>query len=218
MALKTKVLIVDDDAKMREGLDEILGGAGYDTATAGNGEEALRRIREENLNLVITDLMMPGMNGMEVLREIKKLSPSTKVIMITAFGTIDSAVEAMKQGASDYLVKPFGAEDVIAKVGKVLEEARFEERLSRISIPLNRDVVLKSLANSTRLKVVDLLDAEPKLRFIQIKEKLGIDDPTKLSFHLRELRTAGILEQDENKMYSLSAAGKKVVESIRNLK
>jgi DNA-binding response OmpR family regulator len=216
--LKANILVVEDDDKMRAGLEETLRERGFRVATAENGTEALRKINEEAFDLVLTDLMMPGIDGMDVLREVKKHRPATRVIMITAYGTIDSAVEAMKHGASDYLVKPFGVGDVVAKVGKVLEEARFEEELSRAAIPLRRDAVLKSLANPTRLSIVDLLDSESKLRFVQIRDKLGIKDPTKLSFHLRNLKSVGILEQDEHRRYFLSEAGKKVIESIRHLK
>lgn len=216
--MSERILIVDDDEKMRDGLGEVLEEEGYLTVTAGSGDEALKKLSEMNFDLVITDLIMPGIDGMEVLRRVKSQRPKTRVIMITAYATIDNAVEAMKQGASDYLVKPFDVGDVVVKVKKVLEEARLEEKLSRALLPLERGVVLKALANPTRLKVVDLLDVEDGLRFVQIKEKIRIGDPTKLSFHLRELKAAGLIEQDETKRYFLSEAGKKLADSLRILK
>lgn len=217
MTLETKILIVDDDETMRQGLEEVLNEGGYGIATAENGMEALRKIENKAFDLVITDLVMPKVDGMDLLREIRKLRPNCLVIMITAFGTIDNAVEAMKRGANDYIVKPFEPSDFIIKVKRVLEEARFEERLLKVPTTLGRMAVLKSLSNPIRLGIVTLLDEEGKLRLIQIKKTLGIKDPPKLSFHLRELKSKGILEQDKNKIYSLSVEGKKVADYVRNL-
>ncbi len=213
-----RILLVDDDEKTRQCLIEVLEEEGHSVRAVGRGEAALKRLGGENYSLVITDLMMPGMDGMEVLREVKKLRPRTKVIVITAFGTIDNAVDAMRRGASDYIVKPFDSSEIVAKVGRVLEEARFEDELADTCLPEGKVSVLKSLAHPTRLEVVELLGNERGFRFIQIKENLGIKDPTKLSFHLRELRKTGILEQDNSKKYYLAPLGRRVLGLIRDLR
>ncbi|MBI5186834.1 MAG: sigma-54-dependent Fis family transcriptional regulator [Nitrospinae bacterium] len=106
------VLVVDDEPEMRIALQETLERAGYAVMTAVNGEEGLRRFEESPSEIVITDVRMPKVTGIEVLRSIKKKSPRTPVVMITAYGTIDNAVEAMKEGAFDYILKPFSAEAI----------------------------------------------------------------------------------------------------------
>ncbi len=122
--LSQSILVVDDEPDMRIALSHALNRCGYSVETASNGFEALERFREEDFNIVITDLKMPEMSGMQVLDEVKKISPRIPVIMITAYGTINNAVKAMREGASDYLLKPFSSEtleEAIKKVSQVLE-------------------------------------------------------------------------------------------------
>ncbi len=109
------VLVVDDEGTMRCAVSEVLKKSGYEVVAAGSGEDALEKFSEGLFNLVITDIKMPGMGGMELLLEIKKRSPRIPVVMMTAFGTIETAVAAMKQGAVDYLLKPFSA-DILEEV------------------------------------------------------------------------------------------------------
>jgi two-component system response regulator FlrC len=113
------VLVIDDEPDMQLALRHALKKNGCDVQCAGNGEEGLKRFREKNFGLVITDMRMPEMSGMQVLQGIKALSPKIPVIMMTAYGSITSAVEAMKAGASDYLLKPFSLETLTATVQKV---------------------------------------------------------------------------------------------------
>jgi len=101
------VLVIDDEPDMQLALKHALKKNGCDVRCAGNGPEGLKRFKEENFGLVITDMRMPEMSGMQVLQGIKTVSPKVPVIMMTAYGSINSAVEAMKAGASDYLLKPF---------------------------------------------------------------------------------------------------------------
>ena len=122
-----EILIVEDDPKLREGLKILLEKKGYSPKIAEDGVKAINMIKKQKFDLVITDLVLPGADGMEVLRNVKKYSPLTKVIIITAFGTVDSAVSAMKMGASDYILKPFQVEEIRNKILRLLEEARIEE-------------------------------------------------------------------------------------------
>jgi len=100
------ILIVDDDKSIRYSLKRMLEGS-FAILTAQNGEEALQRVRENSPDLILMDIKMPGQSGMDVLREIKRIDPKTLVIMMTAYGTTETAIEAMKYGAFDYIIKPF---------------------------------------------------------------------------------------------------------------
>ena len=113
------VLVVDDEPDMRIALTHALGRSGYSVETASNGFEGLKKFKNKNFNIVITDMKMPEMSGMEVLERVKKISPQVPVIMITAFGTVNRAVEAMKEGASDYILKPFSSETLEAAIKKL---------------------------------------------------------------------------------------------------
>jgi DNA-binding NtrC family response regulator len=115
------VLIVDDEKNIRLTLSQALGALELETDTAVNGEEALVKLKERNFGLILLDLKMPGMDGMEVLRRVRDPRPDIKVIIITAHGTIESAVEAMKLGAVDFIQKPFAPKEIRELVTRVLD-------------------------------------------------------------------------------------------------
>lgn len=119
--MEGNILIVDDEAMIRRALDKFLGGLGYKTWTAENGREGLEIARTESIDLVLADLMMPEMNGVDLIHGIKEVSPNTVCIIMTAFGTITSAVEGMKAGAYHYLTKPFELDDIASLVATALE-------------------------------------------------------------------------------------------------
>ena len=131
------IIIIDDDTSLRRVLEFNLQEAGYEVVTAASGEEGVRLFDEVSPALVITDMKMPGMDGMQVLKAIKERAPETLVIMITAFGTVDIAVEAMKAGAYDYITKPFNRDELRLTVAKALqfrglavENTRFKNELA----------------------------------------------------------------------------------------
>jgi len=133
------ILIVDDDKMMRSFLSTVLGGEGYPVEEAGNGKEALESLRRSEFDLVVTDLRMPDLSGVEVMREGRKIRPDARWIIVTAYGSIGSAVEAMQGGASDYLTKPFRDPDELRHViRRVLREAEAETRISLLSEELGR--------------------------------------------------------------------------------
>ncbi len=105
---------------MQLALSESLAVCGYEVDTADNGSEALQKFQEQSFGMVVTDMRMPRMGGMDVLKGVKKLSPRTPVILITAYGTVSTAVEAMKEGAAEFIMKPFSLDDLQAVVRKVL--------------------------------------------------------------------------------------------------
>lgn len=119
-----RVLIAEDKESMRRSLTRLFSDKGYEVAEAASGEEALARFSEMEVDLVVTDIQMEGMTGLDLLAEIKKRSPQTPVLVMTAFGTVENAVEAMRHGAFDYLLKPFSLSEVEARVEKALEQRR----------------------------------------------------------------------------------------------
>jgi len=121
MSKKPKILVVDDEDIVRESLGDWLDGVGYDVELAASGEEALQIIKKKKPRIMVTDLVMPGMNGIELMNEAKKIVPSIITIIITAHATIQSAITAIREGAFDYIEKPFYPEKVELLIGKLVE-------------------------------------------------------------------------------------------------
>ena len=138
-----KIMVVDDDSLGREYLYETLMRGGYEVASVSNGQQAITRISKEAYDVIFLDMKMPGMCGMEVLEKVKSISPETVVILMTAHGTIETAVEAMKKGAYDYIIKPFSPEQIellISRVNerqKLITENRYWRSNSNIDEKLN---------------------------------------------------------------------------------
>lgn len=128
-----RVLIADDNQSTVEGLQELVEGLGVKAEGCFNGADAIQMAKKTQYNLVITDLKMPRADGMQVLREIKKLSPETYVIVVTAFGSIDSAVEAVKEGAFDFITKPYSFDEIELKIAKALEQQELKSKVARLS-------------------------------------------------------------------------------------
>lgn len=133
------ILVIDDDRLIRSFISTILKEDGHHIEEAGNGRSGLEKLRTAEFELVITDLRMPDISGMDVLCEGRKIRPEARWIIITAYGSIESAVEAMKMGASDYLTKPFGSPDELRHVvRRVLKEVEQEQKLSLMSEELGK--------------------------------------------------------------------------------
>jgi len=146
-----KILVVDDEALMRNFMVEALKRKGLEAVAVENGTKAINLIKEHSFDLVITDMKMAGMTGLEVLKSIKEISPRTLVIVVTAFGTIENAVEAMQNGAFHYLIKPFSMESLLANIEKgnqhlALVEENTYLREQVVSSPSMRAVVAESPA------------------------------------------------------------------------
>ncbi len=108
------ILLVDDDEVLRERLATAIRARGYEVRTASNGDEAMREVSKESPEMAVLDLRMPGRSGIEVLRELKRQDPSTRVLMLTGYGSISTAVEAVREGAVGYLPKPADADEILA--------------------------------------------------------------------------------------------------------
>ena len=126
------VLVVDDEPGMREFLEIMLTKEGYEVSIASNGEEAIEKIGKESFDLAIVDIQMPGINGIEVLRNTREKNYNTTIIMITAFASHESAIEAMKLGAYDYITKPFKIDEIKLVIKKSLDKNVLEKENTRL--------------------------------------------------------------------------------------
>lgn len=161
------ILIVDDEEGMRDSLHKLLSRDGYQLITASNGLQALQELQNNQVDLVLLDIMMPGIDGLETLKKIKVIKPETLVIMITGYGTIESAVTAMKYGAKDYITKPF----TVQNLRNVLEEC-FE------SLEANRE---KDLLHQPRTAFGEIIGESPAMkRVIATLSKVVETDATVL--------------------------------------
>jgi len=126
--MKGKILIVDDERNTRKSLEEILRLEGYEVEAAGDGKSAVKALENGQFDLMLLDLKMQGMDGLEVLRFSTEHAPTCKVIMLTAHGSLESAIQALRQGAHDYILKPAKPEELIASVNKGISERQDSER------------------------------------------------------------------------------------------
>ena len=138
-----KILVVEDEQTLREGIVTALNDRGWHVAAAADGAEALRMLEGELFDVLVTDYKMPESDGMDVLRRCKQINESTAVLMMTAYGTVESAVEALKTGAWDYILKPFELEELELKVEKALEHRRLQARVEAY----DREAIIPSFEN-----------------------------------------------------------------------
>ena len=130
--MEQPILVIDDEPDMRAAVSHALGRNGFSVKAVSNGLDALEIFRKEDFGIVITDMRMPEMSGLQFLGEIKKISPQIPVIVMTAYGTVDNAVEAMKEGASDYIIKPFSAETLENTVKKAWALVKNREQVKSL--------------------------------------------------------------------------------------
>jgi DNA-binding NtrC family response regulator len=121
MSKMPHILVVDDEEAMRESLNDWLKEDGYEVGLAASGQEAIDMVRQEPWEIILLDLKMPGMDGLETLKHLKKARPDAEILMMTAYATVDTAVQAMKEGAFDYLVKPFDPDEIEILIKKILK-------------------------------------------------------------------------------------------------
>ncbi len=201
------IYVVDDDLDLRESVSEILEDSGFMVSSFETAESALQGVQEEVPALAIIDNMMPGMGGMSLIPILKKEHPHVKIIMITAFSTVENAVSAMKIGADEYLTKPFRRDELLVTVRQSLEELKFEQQL----IGPGMDEALSCLSNQIRRQILTLLSSKGRMRFMNITRELEISDHTKVNFHLKSLKSNNLVSHDREKLYSLTPQGEKMV-------
>ncbi len=133
--MKVRVLLVDDEEQFVETLAQRLEARDYAVATAFNGDQALDYVKAKEVDVIILDVLMPGLTGIDTLRAIKKIRPITEVIMLTGHATVETAIEGMKLGAFDYLMKPTEITDLVAKIIQAhRRKAEQEERIRQATI------------------------------------------------------------------------------------
>ncbi|HEY3249745.1 MAG TPA: sigma-54 dependent transcriptional regulator [Ignavibacteria bacterium] len=163
-----RILIIDDNESLRYTLTTVLEEAGFEAAAVEDGYKGISEVKSTIYNLVICDMKLPGMDGMQIIREIKKVSPEVPVLVLTAFGDIKNAVEAMKQGASDYLTKPFNNDEMIMTIRKALELRYLNQEIS---------LLRKKMDESYRRDMI--IGNNPKMK--ELFEQIKIVAPTGLT-------------------------------------
>jgi DNA-binding NtrC family response regulator len=135
--MSASILVVDDEPAVQDAVGWLLRSEGYQVATVGSGEEALTRLAQQEFDVIVSDIKMPGLTGLDVLERSRELNPRVAVILITAYATVDTAIEALRRGAGDYLRKPFGLSDLRSSVQRVLRHRQAAEsgRLPRALHP-----------------------------------------------------------------------------------
>jgi DNA-binding NtrC family response regulator len=172
-----RILVADDDEITRDVISSLLSKEGYRVFSAYDGFDAIKTLRGEDIDLVITDLRMPGADGIEVLKHAIKSNPDIAVVILTAYGTLDTTLEAMKEGAYDYLTKPFNLQEIIILAEKALKRAalisenrelakhlrdtyREIETVRTVALSNNPEVTTLWLERIERLKVMNVLTVE----------------------------------------------------------
>ena len=164
--MKTKILIVDDEPDICKALRYLLEMEGYAITCAYNGEEALTVLKTESFDMILTDLKMGKTDGMKVLEKVKETIPDTPVVIMTAFGSIESAVEAMKRGATDYVVKPFLNEEIKLTVRRIIEQKKILGRIMNENIALKQQI-------SQRMACRDFVaNSDSMIRIVETLEKV----------------------------------------------
>ena len=160
MADVTKIMVIDDEPLMRITVQDALVAEGYKVTAAETGEKGLTFLRENQADILITDLKLPDVDGIQVLKEVKTISPETQVIMITAYGSIDSAVTAMKGGASDYLTKPFAMDELLLIIKRLLRMKQLEEENISLRKRVEERYGLEGLVGKSpqMLKIYELIE------------------------------------------------------------
>lgn len=167
---KEKILIVDDEQDTRDLLAEILKGGGYAVSAMFDGPSAIEEARKNPFNLTFVDLKMPGMDGIEVIKQMHKIDLNMMIILLTGYGTIDSAVRAMKAGAYDYITKPFQVDEILMTAGRALEHQRLQTE---------NTILKKTLAN--RYKFENIIGVSRSMdKMYEIIERVSDSDSTVL--------------------------------------
>ena len=198
------ILVVDDENELRASVSEVLIREGLAVQEAANADQALTMLTQTSFHLILLDMVMPGTDGMSAIPLIKKLAPRARIIVMTAFASVHNAVQALQQGADDYLVKPLKIEALMLAVRRNLQQARF---LDDEAVEL--DGVFHGLANTMRRQILLLLARQGQSRFMDLVRLLEVEDHTKVNFHLKVLREAGFIAHGQDKTYALTAAGRR---------
>lgn len=173
--MKAKILVVDDEELVRSSLEDILRLEGYEVQAVGSGDAALAVLQREGFDLILLDLKMPGMDGMEVMRAANRIAPDTKVILLTGHGSLESAIDALRQGAHDYILKPAPSGEILSSVARGLAR-RAEQQ--------HRRLLLEQLDSSIqRLKDVEGIESGA----LSEQQTVTLDDGAIIDLARREI-------------------------------
>ncbi|MGB9894129.1 MAG: sigma-54-dependent transcriptional regulator, partial [Candidatus Saccharicenans sp.] len=158
--------LIDDEPIIHDVLGQLLTAEGYQVEMSSSGEEALPKFEEQKYDLILLDLLMPGMDGLEVLKRIKKIDPEAPVIIITAFGSVESALSAIKMGAYDYIQKPFKNDELLMTISRALEYRRLQEENLRLKDELKKKFSFHNIIGKSQrmLNVFELIKAAAPTR------------------------------------------------------
>jgi len=151
MENKGKIHIIDDEPIIHEVLGDLLTSEGYAVVNSANGEEALEKHSAQTFDLILLDLLMPGMDGIEVLKLLKKRDPRSVIIIITAYASVESAISAMKIGAFDYVQKPFKHDELLLTVGRAIEHKNLQEENLRLKDELKRKFSFENIVGKSKV-------------------------------------------------------------------
>lgn len=205
--MQGKILVVDDEQTARDSLADILQLEGCQVNKAANGEQALDALHRELYDLILLDLKMPGMDGLDVLRQAALMAPETQIILLTAHGSLESAIEALRFGAHDYLLKPCPPEQIVRSV---------QSGLARRTELLNKRLLLQQLENS----VADFQDAENIVTASTDGDFFHLNNGLVFDVNRREVRWAGkivLLTATEAKLLRVLLENRPRVMSHRDL-
>src|SRR5438067_6908423 len=195
MTAKGNILIVEDEAKMRRILELSLGEDGFTTLSAEDAEAGLKLLQQGSVDLVVTDLKLPGMNGLDFLQAVKRFHAAMPVVVMTAFGTVETAVEAMKAGASDYVLKPFSLDEIRMVVHKELDVRRLRAENRSLREALKQryqhpNVIARSPKMQEVLSTVERVAATNSTVLLGGESGVGKDLVARV-IHERSRRTSG---------------------------
>ena len=187
---KCRVLLVDDDDLMRDSVGRTLIRGGFDIVACNSGDQALRRMAEPGrYDLLLTDLKMPGMNGIELLAEAQKIRPELPIVLMTAFASVKTAVQAMQRGAHDYIQKPFEKDDLLRVVGRTIEHARLKKENTALKIAVregdgSRPMIGKSMAMERVRRTVEQVATSAATVLIRGESGTGKEVVARLIHHV----------------------------------
>lgn len=166
MTEKGTIHIIDDEPIIHEVLGDLLTSEGYAVVNSSNGEEALEKHSPQAYELILLDLLMPGLDGIEVLKRLKKIDPHSVIIIITAYASVESAISAMKMGAFDYIQKPFKHDELLLTVGRAIEHKRLQEENLRLKDELKRKYSFENIIGKSEVmqNVFELIKASAPTR------------------------------------------------------
>ncbi|MCJ7563038.1 MAG: sigma-54 dependent transcriptional regulator [Candidatus Aminicenantes bacterium] len=166
MRTKGLIHVIDDEPVIHDILSQLLTSEGYDIEISSSGEEALEKFEVRTFDLVLLDLLMPGMNGIEILKAAKKIDPQALIIILTAYASVESAIEAMKIGAFDYIQKPFKHEELLLTIARALEHKNLQKENVRLRDELKRKFSFANIIGKSKVmeNVFDLIKAAAPTR------------------------------------------------------